>query len=91
MATMTRRVQVLLDDERYERLASLAEQGGASVGALIRAAIDKAYPDRGVDRAQAAARFLASVEKHPMEAVDWELEKSQIRDELLRVDHYEER
>ncbi len=87
---MTRRVQVLLDDERYERLASLAEQDGASVGALIRAAIDQAYPDRAADREQAAARFLASVEEHPMEALDWEAEKDQIRDELFRVDHYEE-
>lgn len=85
MATMTRRVQVLLDDERYERLALRAEQDGASVGALIRAAIDRTYPYRA-DRAQAAERFLASAEAHPMEARDWELEKGRIRDELFRVD-----
>ncbi len=55
---LDRRLHVLLDDERFERLAHLAEQRSVSVGALVRRAIDVAYPAGGERRSAAAAAIL---------------------------------
>jgi hypothetical protein len=55
---LDRRLHVLLDDDRFERLARLAEERSVSVGALVRRAIDVAYPPRGARRSAAAAAIL---------------------------------
>jgi hypothetical protein len=55
---LDRRLHVLLDDERFERLARLAEARNVSVGALVRRAIDVAYPPGGERRSAAAAAIL---------------------------------
>jgi hypothetical protein len=55
---LDRRLHVLLDDERFERLAGLADERGVSVGALVRRAIDVAYPPGGARRSAAAAAIL---------------------------------
>ena len=52
---LDRRLHVLLDDERFDRLARLASDRGVSVGALVRRAIDVAYPAGG-ERRSAARR-----------------------------------
>ncbi len=87
MRTLTRRTQLLLDEDRYERLARRAEATGSSVGALIREAIDLAYPDQRLTRRLAADRLLAA---EPMPVDDWPVMKRQIRDEMFRVDRYEQ-
>ncbi len=43
---LSRRLQILLDDERYERLARRAEERGTSIATLVREAIDVTWPDR---------------------------------------------
>lgn len=58
MCMLTRRLQILLDDDRYERLARRAEERGASVAALIREAIDTVYPGVDTKRRAAAAAIL---------------------------------
>ena len=55
---LDRRLHVLLDDERFERLSTLANERGMSVGALVRRAIDVAYPAGGARRSAAAAALL---------------------------------
>ena len=55
---LDRRLHVLLDDERFDRLAGLASDRGVSVGALVRRAIDVAYPAGGERRSAAAAAIL---------------------------------
>jgi hypothetical protein len=55
---LDRRLHVLLDDERFERLARLATDRGVSVGALVRRAIDVAYPAGGERRSSAAVAIL---------------------------------
>lgn len=85
--TLTRRTQLLLDEDRYERLARRAEATGSSVGALIREAIDLAYPKQTMTRREAADRLLAA---EPMPVDDWPVMKRQIRDEMFRVDRYEQ-
>jgi hypothetical protein len=61
---LTRRLQVLLDDRRYRRLQAEARARRASVGALVRDAIDRAYPV-SLERRRAAAK--AVLEAEPME------------------------
>ncbi len=62
------RIQILLDEQRYERLCEQAERSGESLGALIRQAIDRLL-DEELDRRQRAAESLLSAE--PMPVADW--------------------
>lgn len=57
MCMLTRRLQILLDDRRYRRLRAEARARRASVGALVREAIDKAFPI-SLERKRAAARAI---------------------------------
>lgn len=61
---LSRRMQILLDDERYERVQALARQRGTSVAAIIREAIDRGLPAAQQRRAAAGRRVLAA---EPME------------------------
>jgi len=52
-------MQILLDEERYERLRSRAAGEGTSIGSVIRAAIDDALEGEDSPR-RAVADFLAA-------------------------------
>jgi hypothetical protein len=80
MSELSRRTHILLDEDRYRRLERRARDTGASVGALIREAIDVVYPGVPTDRARAATRFLA-VEPF-IEVGDWATFKEQMLDEM---------
>lgn len=67
MATMTRRLQLLLDDARMERLEKRAEAGGRSVASLIREAIDIAYPPTDLARRQQAVERILAAPPMPVE------------------------
>jgi predicted DNA-binding protein len=59
MAQLTRRTQILLDEERYRRLEERASQTGRSVASLIRDAIDAQLEgDEVARRRREAARAL---------------------------------
>jgi hypothetical protein len=75
---LTRRLQILLDERRYGRLAAFAEERGLSVGAAVREAIDLAIPAAASERAAAARRVLAA---EPMEVPD----VSELRAELEEI------
>lgn len=62
-----RRLQLLLDEERYARVAALAGQRGISVAAVIREAIDRGLPHPERLRAAAARQLL---EAEPMDVPD---------------------
>lgn len=76
---LTRRTQILLDEDRYERLRECAEERGASVATLIREAIDRTFPAVAADRAQAARRLL---DAEPMPVEDWPEMKRELIDEM---------
>lgn len=59
MHMLTRRLQVLLDERRYRRLRAEARARKASVGTLVREAIDKAFPV-SPERKRAAPRAILS-------------------------------
>lgn len=54
---MDRRLQILIDRERHERLTAIADERGVSVAAVVREAIDRGLPDLA-DRRRRAARLL---------------------------------
>ena len=81
MPSLTRRLQVLIDDERYERLRREAERTGAPIGAIVRNAIDEALPTgRDQESVEAAAKRL--LEAEPMPVDDWGEMKRGMLDEL---------
>lgn len=55
---MDRRLQLLLDEERYQRVAAAAEQRRISVAAVIRDAIDESLAPVNRRRATAARLIL---------------------------------
>ena len=60
MHMLDRRFQILLDDERFERLAAEARARGVSVAALIRELIDRTFPPVSPAKARAAKRILSA-------------------------------
>ena len=67
MRMLTHRLQLLLDDERYERVHALARQRGTSVATVIREALDRGLPATQRRRSAAARRILAA---EPMPVAD---------------------
>ena len=57
---LTHRMQLLLDDERYQRVQALARQRGTSVAAVIREALDRGLPATQPRRSAAARRILTA-------------------------------
>jgi hypothetical protein len=60
MSMLTRRLQILIDEERYERLERAAQKSNGSVAAAIRDAIDLAYPADLDEKRSAAEAILAA-------------------------------
>jgi hypothetical protein len=52
------RLQLLLDDERHERIAAAARQRGVSVATVVREAIDRGLPAPAGRRMAAAQELL---------------------------------
>lgn len=72
---MIKRVQFLLDEDRYSRLEQQAARRGASVATLMREAIDTAFPLDGPSRSEAASRLLNA---EPIPVIDWAIMKTEI-------------
>jgi hypothetical protein len=76
---LNRRLQVLIDDDRWERLERRSAETGASVGEVVRRAIDEALPTSPEEASAAGARFLAAA---PMPVEDWEEMKGEMLDNM---------
>lgn len=73
MATLDRRVQVLFDEELYERLLAEAKAERMSVGAFIRDAVETRLEYRRRVAREALERLFASADAHPLEGpLNWE-------------------
>jgi hypothetical protein len=68
MLMLTRRLQILIDDERLRRLEGEASRRKVPVSVLVREAIDAAYPVDAPAR-QAAARRILAAEPMPVPEV----------------------
>ena len=78
--SLTRRLQVLVDDERYERLERESERTGASIGALVRTAIDERYSSVWPSPEEAGRGLL---EAEPMPVGDWEDMERELEDRFV--------
>lgn len=76
MCMLTHRMQVLLDDAQYQRLAERASVEHRSVGSLIREAIDLAWTAPDVQRQNAADAIL---DAEPMDVDDLRRELDEVR------------
>lgn len=77
--SLSRRTQILLDEDRYRRLEREAGGRGASIAELIREAIDLAYPATSAERCRAASEFLREAERDPLPA----LEPAELKEAIL--------
>ncbi|MEL4359047.1 MULTISPECIES: hypothetical protein [unclassified Luteococcus] len=85
MAVLERRLQLLLDEQRYARVAEEATRRGASVATVIRDAIDLAYPSGYEVRVQSVRNLLASADGEPADLDDaaWRETREAMEAELV--------
>ncbi len=84
MSYLEKRLQILLDQERFAKVEEEAARSGRSVAAVIREAIDLRFaPDASV-RASAAAAFLALTEEPVGPGEDWADVKAAMTADLAR-------
>lgn len=82
MCMLNRRLQILIDDDRYRTLAARAKEEGVSMATLVRRAIDAFVPAPQSRKARAARRILAA---EPMDLPDDPAElKAEIREARAR-------
>jgi len=67
---LTRRVQILLDEDRYDRLASVARRRKVSVASVVRDAIDRDLAAPQARRAAAGRRILDAAPMPVPETID---------------------
>ncbi|MEJ7715937.1 MAG: hypothetical protein WKF40_09660 [Thermoleophilaceae bacterium] len=74
------RLQVLIDDERLQRLRDESEHSGAPIGAIVREAIDQRLGSG--DDASRRAALAALLAELPPEGIepDWEYVKAEMLD-----------
>jgi hypothetical protein len=58
MSTYRRRLQILLDDERHDRIVAAARERGVSVATIVREAIDRSLPSTEYRRRTATRALL---------------------------------
>jgi hypothetical protein len=58
MSMLGRRLQVLIDESRYQRLEAAAHRRGVSVATIVREAIDRDLGAPALGRRAAGRRFL---------------------------------
>jgi len=85
VAELTRRLQLLLDEEQYHRVAAKARRERTSVAAVIRHAIDRDL-DEADERRMAALKAILGAEpiEVPEDPEDLKREIDQMYDERAR-------
>lgn len=76
---MDRRLQVLIDRDRHERITAIAEERGVSVATVVREAIDRGLPDLADRRKKAGRRLLESSDMAVPDSDDLILELEGLR------------
>jgi hypothetical protein len=79
MGVMTRRLQILIDEERYALLEREAQRTGRPVAELIRDAVDARY---GADPVARRAAYDVVLAAEPMPVDDWPAMKQELLDTL---------
>jgi predicted DNA-binding protein len=82
MSVMERRLQLLLDQERYDRVEQEARRSGRSVAAVIREAIDVRFESDFSIRAEAIRSLLEETREPVGVEPDWSESKELMDREL---------
>ncbi len=56
--SLEHRLQILIDDERHQRISTVARERGVSVAAVVREAIDRGLMNPDAQRRAASLRLL---------------------------------
>ncbi|MFT4008472.1 MAG: hypothetical protein QM655_00360 [Nocardioidaceae bacterium] len=86
MSLMEKRLQLLLDQARYERVAAEASRSGRSVASVIREAIDLRFGDPEEQERSEAGRVLMAMIADNADTrpePDWAEAKAAIEQELI--------
>jgi hypothetical protein len=75
MANLTRRLQLLVDDDRYALLEKAAAERGTPVAVVVREALDRMFASETTGRREAGDRLLRA---RPMPVGDWDEIKREI-------------
>jgi hypothetical protein len=62
LMSLEHRLQILLDDERHQRISTVARERGVSVATVVREAIDRGVPRPDVRRRAAGRRLLEAAD-----------------------------
>ena len=81
LATLTRRLQILIEERRFAQLEHLARERDTTVAALVREALDQVYAQQPMSPRAAAERFLA---REPIDVGTWYDAKRDIEDGMDR-------
>lgn len=84
MSLLEKRLQILLDQERFAKVEEEAARSGRSVAAVIREAIDLRFAPDASARRSAATSFLALTEAPAGPGEDWAEVKAAMADELAQ-------
>ena len=87
MHMLNRRLQILVDDERYEMLNRESKRSGTPVGELVRRAIDHEYAGAADEtERERAGRALLAMPPPPGDGPepDWEVQKQEMLEERMR-------
>jgi hypothetical protein len=79
MLMLTRRLQILLDEQRHERISAVARDRGVSVATVVREAIDRGLPSTDTRRQSALTRILAAPDMPVPEPEDLRAELDAVR------------
>lgn len=83
MPTLTRRLQILIDEPRYQTLDRESRRTGKSIAELIRDSVDRVY---GLDRTDRRRALEAILAEEPMRVEDWPEMKQDLVHSLLDTD-----
>lgn len=90
MSVLEKRLQVLIDEERFARLEAESQATGRSIGSIVRDAIDVRLAESNdrVRRRAAGARLLAATAEASGREPDWADTKVELEEALgRRLEH----
>lgn len=76
---MEHRLQVLIDDERHQRILDVARERGVSVATIVREAIDRGVSNPGARRSAAGRRLLDAADMPVPDPADLGTELAELR------------
>ena len=79
----TRKIQVTLEEDQYEKLAEIAERDGKKLAAVVRESVVQYClgPESRKAKREALKALVAESAPPPEEYADWEREYSEIKSE----------